>query len=102
MILAIPIRENRKTKYVPRQATRDLVPEEIESHRDKRGCSTPEAIWMREVFSDQVLSLLHLIGSVHGLTGTQNVLFASFRHLLTKKRHTPPISGAMAVTSDGL
>jgi asparagine synthase (glutamine-hydrolysing) len=53
--------KNLITKYVVRQAVRDLLPARIVNRRDKRGFPTPIDIWFRQDLKDWVYEML--IGS---------------------------------------
>ncbi|MDO9540309.1 MAG: asparagine synthase (glutamine-hydrolyzing) [Methanocalculus sp.] len=46
-----------ETKFLLRQAIEGIVPEAIRKRTDKKGFSTPEAIWMKDVLADQMRSL---------------------------------------------
>lgn len=45
------------TKFVLRMAIKGLVPEAVRCRMDKKGFSTPEEVWMKEDFADELLGL---------------------------------------------
>jgi len=50
---------NGVTKFVLRQAIKDLVPEEIRNRTDKMGFVTPEELWMRFELKDYIMDIIY-------------------------------------------
>lgn len=77
---------NGVTKFILRKAIKGIVPESIRCRMDKKGFSTPEEVWMKDVLSKEVLEIMESHSFSSRKYWNSTAVISDYKEFLTGKK----------------